>query len=79
MREIFYRVEPMQDLLKKDIKLAAMDVSNGESVVGAVKEILAATGHIDVLICNAGISPPPLPPPRPHFLLLPKLIPDISP
>jgi NAD(P)-dependent dehydrogenase (short-subunit alcohol dehydrogenase family) len=46
----------MEDLLKKNIKLAAMDVSNGESVVGAVKDILAATGRIDVLICNAGIS-----------------------
>jgi len=59
----------MEGLREKGIELAEMDVSRGESVVGAVKEILAAKGHIDVLLCNAGkLSPPP---PHTHPLPLP--------
>ena len=46
----------MEDLRNKGIQVAAMDVSQAESVAGAVKEILATSHRIDVLICNAGIS-----------------------
>jgi 3-oxoacyl-[acyl-carrier protein] reductase len=39
-----------------DVSATAVDVADGAAVAAFFKEILAATGRIDVLVCNAGIT-----------------------
>jgi short-subunit dehydrogenase len=48
------RVDKMSDLNDLGIKLLAMDVTNEESMVTGVAEIIKNEGKIDVLINNAG-------------------------
>jgi short-subunit dehydrogenase len=48
------RVDKMSDLNDLGIKLLAMDVTNEESMVTGVAEIIKKEGQIDVLINNAG-------------------------
>ena len=48
------RIEKMQALKQEGVKLLAMDVTDEESMVSGVNEILKAEGRIDVLLNNAG-------------------------
>ena len=48
--------EHAQALSKQGIQVIELDVSNDTSVDQAVKEVLARTGRIDVLVNNAGVA-----------------------
>src|SRR4051794_37533045 len=48
------RIDRMQHLEKQGIKTLAMDVTDEESTTLGIKQILAQTGRIDVLVNNAG-------------------------
>lgn len=48
------RVEKMIDLKSAGISIIEMDVTNDESIVKGVNQILAAEGKVDILINNAG-------------------------
>ena len=48
--------EHAQALSKQGIQVSELDVSNDTSVDQAVKEVLARTGRIDVLVNNAGVA-----------------------
>lgn len=48
------RLEEMNDLKAKGIKVLSMDITDDASIQAAVNEILANEGRIDVLINNAG-------------------------
>lgn len=48
------RTERMQELRERGVKTLAMDVTDDESTSLGVKQILAETGRIDVLVNNAG-------------------------
>ncbi len=48
------RKENMQDLEAMGIRTVTLDVTNEESMVGCVNEILKKEGSIDVLVNNAG-------------------------
>ncbi|KRE39157.1 short-chain dehydrogenase [Janibacter sp. Soil728] len=48
------RIERMAHLEKQGIKTLAMDVTDEESTTLGIKQILAQTGRIDVLVNNAG-------------------------
>lgn len=48
------RVEKMQDLKSVGVRLLKMDVTNEESMVSGIHEILKNEGRIDVLVNNAG-------------------------
>ena len=48
------RVDKMADLKEVGVKLLAMDVTNDESMIAGVNEILSTENRIDVLINNAG-------------------------
>src|SRR5215472_12977156 len=48
------RVERMAELEAKGIHTLAMDVTDDNSMTSGVKQIIAATGRIDVLVNNAG-------------------------
>ncbi|NML67909.1 SDR family NAD(P)-dependent oxidoreductase [Hymenobacter sp. RP-2-7] len=50
------RVEHMQDLVPLGITPLALDVTDEQSRHHAVEQVLAATGHLDVLINNAGFG-----------------------
>lgn len=49
------RKEALQTISGEGIEAVTLDVTSEESVTAAVKEIIAAAGRIDVLICNAGV------------------------
>lgn len=48
------RTDRMQDLAAKGIRPIALDVTNDESMVNCINEILKKEGKIDVLVNNAG-------------------------
>lgn len=48
------RVDKMSDLKDAGVNLLAMDVTNDDSMVTGINEILKNEGHIDLLINNAG-------------------------
>jgi len=48
------RFEKMQDLKSLGVRLLEMDVTNEESMVKGVQEILSAEKRIDILVNNAG-------------------------
>ncbi len=48
------RIDRMENLEKQGIKTLAMDVTDEESTTFGVKQILAQTGRIDLLVNNAG-------------------------
>ena len=48
------RIDRMQHLQKQGIKTLAMDVTDEESTTFRIKQILAQTGRIDLLVNNAG-------------------------
>lgn len=50
------RIERMNDLLQSGIKLLKMDVTNDDSMVNGMNEIIKTEGRIDVLINNAGFG-----------------------
>lgn len=48
------RLDKMQDLLKHGIQLTELDVTNDESMLKTINDILSKEGRVDVLINNAG-------------------------
>jgi short-subunit dehydrogenase len=50
------RIERMKDLVKLGIKVIPMDVTNDDSMVAGVNEIIKNEGRIDVLVNNAGFG-----------------------
>ena len=50
------RTERMNDLLQSGIKLLKMDVTDDDSMINGIHEIIKAEGTIDVLINNAGFG-----------------------
>ncbi len=48
------RTDKMKDLEEKGIQVISLDLTNDESMVSAVNEILEKEGRIDILINNAG-------------------------
>ena len=48
------RIDRMDDLRDRGIKTLAMDITDDESTSAGVRQILAETGRIDVLVNNAG-------------------------
>ncbi len=48
------RLEKMQDIKEKGIRLISMDVTDDTSMINGVKEIIDAENQIDVLVNNAG-------------------------
>jgi len=48
------RIDPMQNLADQGIKTLAMDLTDEESMIRGIRQILAEAGHIDVLVNNAG-------------------------
>ena len=44
-----------QELSSAEVPVLALDVGNDDSIVNAVKEVVAKFGHIDILINNAGV------------------------
>jgi short-subunit dehydrogenase len=50
------RIEKMQDLKSYGVKPIALDVTIDESIMACVERIHQETGHIDILINNAGFG-----------------------
>jgi short-subunit dehydrogenase len=50
------RVEKMNDLTASGIKIIAMDVTDNDSMVKGVQQVIKAEGKIDILINNAGFG-----------------------
>lgn len=48
------RVDRMQVLADRGVRVLAMDVTDEDSMVGGIKQIVAEAGRIDVLVNNAG-------------------------
>lgn len=48
------RVARMEGLAARGVKVMAMDVTEDESMVAGVEQVIAETGRIDVLVNNAG-------------------------
>ncbi|MFK3796023.1 oxidoreductase [Pseudomonas sp. NPDC088444] len=48
------RIDRMQPLVNAGIQILAMDVTNDASMEAGIKEIIAKSGRIDVLVNNAG-------------------------
>ena len=48
------RIDKMQDLKSLGVRLLEMDVTNEESMVKGIQEILSAEKRIDILVNNAG-------------------------
>jgi len=50
------RIEKMNDLVPLGIKIMAMDVTNEDSMVKGLQQIIDAEGSVDILINNAGFG-----------------------
>jgi len=48
------RIDRMEDLKAKGIKVLGLDLTNEDSITGCVDHVISETGVIDVLINNAG-------------------------
>lgn len=48
------RTDRMKDLEKKGMGVVALDLTNDESIVNAVNEVIKKEGKIDILVNNAG-------------------------
>ena len=51
---VLARVEAMKDLEEEGIATLKLDVTSATDIKSVVDKILATTGHIDLLVCNAG-------------------------
>lgn len=54
---LYRRLDKLKELTSLGLHTLELDVTSTESIKTAVDEVLAADGHIDLLVCNAGWQP----------------------